>query len=398
MIGMGLRPGIAFLWCGLMLAPTAGAQTLNEAASELAAKIFQALKSPDTATFSLENRSSLSSGDVAAVRSRLEASNLKLAATPDAADVRVTLSENFRGYVWVAETGQGAERQVAVVAWPRPETPGEGPHRPRLTLTSQRVWEQEAPILDWTALNNGSGLLILETERLRLLHRDGGKWIPTTAVAVPAVRARDPRGRIALVAGRGGFTVYLPGGVCTGLANGTLTLDCHSTPGPWPLEAGGRQLAEATYAQGRDFFDGKMTVGTSEQVLAPFYSFAALPQASSPVWLFAGVDGEVRVYTPRLETVGTVSDWGSDVTSVATDCGDGWQVLATAPGDQTEPDTVRAYQFVDHNAVAVSAPLALPGAVTALWPAADGKAAHAVAYDMKTDRYAALRLDIACAQ
>ncbi|MGH9666805.1 MAG: hypothetical protein ACRD9L_20470, partial [Bryobacteraceae bacterium] len=209
---------------------------------------------------------------------------------------------------------------------------------------------------------------------------------------------RDARGRIALVAGTGGFTVYLPSGVCTGLADGSLTLDCRANPVPWPLEAGGRQLADAEYASGRDFFDGRVSVGPSERVLPPFYSFAALQQASGPVWLFAGVDGQARAYTPKFESAGDVLDWGSDVTSVKSECGDGWQALATGRGDETEPDSVRAYRFDEHNALAVSAPLDLPGPVTALWPAADGKAAHAVIHELKTDRYAALRLDIACGQ
>ena len=398
MIGMEVRPYAAFLFCALLWTPFAAAQTLNEAASELAAKILQAIKPREAATFSLENKSSLGAAGAATIRAKLEASHLKLAQPPTGADVRVTLSENFQGYVWVAEIANGAEKQVAVIALPRPETPNQEPRAPLLTLAAERIWEQESPILDWTFVEKASGLLILETERLVLFRRDGQTWTQTIATPVPAVRTRDPRGHIALVAGTGGFTVYLPSGVCTGLADASLTLDCHAAPEPWPLEAGGRQLADAEYAGDRNYFGGRVTIGTSEQILPPFYSFAALQQPSNPVWLFAGIDGVTRAYTPKLESVDSVPDWGSGVTSVITGCGNGWQALATGRGDETEPDSVRAYRFDGHGVLALSAPLDLSGAVTALWPAPDGKTAHAVIHDMKTNRYAALRLDITCGQ
>ena len=47
-------------------------------------------------------------------------------------------------------------------------------------------------------------------------------------------------------------------------------------------------------------------------------------------------------------------DWGSDLTSVKTSCGAGWQVLATSSAEETG-DSVRAYEFPDRDPVAVSA-------------------------------------------
>src|SRR5579872_3556633 len=398
MIKVRRKLGIACVVCSLALVQTAAARALTDAASELATKILALLKPGQAATFSLENTSTLDASDVAAVRAQLEAANLRPAEAPADAGVRVTLAENFRDYVWVAEIPGGPEKQVALVAWPRPEGTPETEPALRFTLESERVWEQEAPILDWTFVHDRSALLILERERLALYRRDGANWALTTAVPVPAAKIRDPRGRIALVAGTGGFTVYLPAGVCTGLAEASLTLDCRTSPALWPLEAGGRQLAAAEYTNGRNFFDGRVSMEPSERRLSPFFSFAALQQTADPVWVFAGVDGQARLYTPQLESLGTIADWGSDITSVATACGDGWQALATRPGDGTEADAVRAYQIAGRKPVPVSTPLALPGPVTALWPAADGKSTHAVVRELKTDRYAALHLDVTCAQ
>ena len=89
--------------------------------------------------------------------------------------------------------------------------------------------------------------------------------------------------------------------------------------------------------------------------------------------------------------------WGSDVASVKTSCGAGWQVLATSSGDQGE-DAVRAYEFPDRDPVVVSAPLDFPGAITAMWTEAKGDTAIAIAKNRETGSYEAFRLALACSQ
>ena len=88
--------------------------------------------------------------------------------------------------------------------------------------------------------------------------------------------------------------------------------------------------------------------------------------------------------------------WGSDLASVRTACGAGWQVLATSSGN--EADAVRAYEFPDRDPVAVSPAVDFPGAITALWTEARGDTAIAVVRDRETGSYAAFRLAMACSQ
>jgi hypothetical protein len=391
MIGMGRR-----LVCAWFLSSLAISQTLPDGASELAKRILRTLKPRDGATYSLEVTAAAGAIPDDELRARLESAGLKRGLSPAESDVRITLAENVRGYVWVAETGRGADRQVVLLEWPRAESAAQSDAGLRLRLKREPVWEQDDPILDWTLLRDRSALLVLETERLALYRREGAGWAAAESAPVPTVKTRDPRGRIALVAGTGGFTVYLPAGVCTGLVETSLKLDCRATAVAWPLEAGGRQLADAEFAGGRNFFDGRVSVGQTERILPPFFSFAAIQSSGNPVWIFAGVDGQTRLYTPQLEAAGAIADFGSDIVPVTTTCGDGWQVLATATGDGMEADSVRAYRIAGGRAVAASAPVEFPGPVTALWPSADGKSAHAVVREMKTGRYAALRLDITC--
>jgi len=92
-------------------------------------------------------------------------------------------------------------------------------------------------------------------------------------------------------------------------------------------------------------------------------------------------------------------DWGSDLASLKTSCGAGWQVLATS-SEEGSADSVRAYEFPDRDPVAVSAAVDFPGAgvVTALWTEAKADTAIAVVRNRETGSYEAFRLAVACSQ
>ena len=90
-------------------------------------------------------------------------------------------------------------------------------------------------------------------------------------------------------------------------------------------------------------------------------------------------------------------DLGSDLTSVKTACGAGWQVLATSP-EEGAGDAVRAYEFPDRDPVAVSAAIDFPGAITTLWTEAKADTAIAVVKNQETGNYEAFRLAVVCSQ
>jgi hypothetical protein len=57
-------------------------------------------------------------------------------------------------------------------------------------------------------------------------------------------------------------------------------------------------------------------------------------------------------------------------------CGVGAQIVASGSGEAAT-DSLRAYELPALEALPVSAPLAMDGTVTAIWPAPDGKSVFA---------------------
>ena len=152
----------------------------------------------------------------------------------------------------------------------------------------------------------------------------------------------------------------------------------------------------AFYAPTRNFFTGVLTSGIGKFASVPkFYSAAFLPREKYLLWLFAATDGHVHLIDGVSDQVARFA-WGSDVTTVKTACGSGWQVLATS--SDGDADSVRAYEFPDRDPVAVSAAIDFPGAITALWTEAKGDTAIAVARNRETGSYEAYRLALVCSQ
>ena len=115
------------------------------------------------------------------------------------------------------------------------------------------------------------------------------------------------------------------------------------------------------YAPTRNFFTGVLTPGVGKfRTVSKFYSAALLPREKYLLWLFAATDGRVHLVDGMSDQVIRL-DWGSNLTSVKTSCGAGWQVLATSSQEGTA-DSVRAYEFPDRDAVAVSAAIDFPAA------------------------------------
>src|SRR5262249_3476521 len=108
------------------------------------------------------------------------------------------------------------------------------------------------------------------------------------------------------------------------------------------------------------------------------------------------VDGKTRLYGAGWEPAGSVEQWGSDIAGLDAPCGSGRQVLATRPGDASEPDAVQAFQMSHGEAVPASAPVTMPGTGTGLWPAAGRASAVVISRDPNPRRYAAFHLSLSC--
>jgi hypothetical protein len=409
----------------LALAMAAHAADWSGAEQQLARKIV-AVTGPGAVALTVESRSSLGRRDREIIqnglRSALEGLGIRFVkAEQAAATVSISLSENPASYVWVAEIRQGAgEVAVVMVSAPRAEgsmTPHESVP---LSLHKISLWTQDDPILDVSVLEENAGptrIAVLGAEKLALYGLLAGKWQQEQAVGIVHARPwpRDLRGRL-VPAKDHLLDVYLPGVVCRTSGGAPLTLICRETDDPWPLvpaglsggtfsvfpSAGSTSVAipqlGAFYTPTRNFFTGALTPGLGKfTTVSKFYSAGLLPREKYSLWLFAATDGHVHLVDGMSDQV-TRLDWGSDLTSVRTSCGAGWQVLATS-SDEGNGDSLRAYEFPDRDAVAVSSAVDFSGGVIrALWTEAKGDAAVAVVRNRETGSYEAFRLAVACSQ
>jgi len=372
-------------------------------AAELAGRIADIL-GPGQARLTVRNISSIPATQVAPIRILLEA-NLKthgitIAGAESANEIKVTLSENSRERLWVAETGEGSSSQVAMVRFPiiLPETAA---GHAQMHLHKERFlgpFELERllcfpvtkpPLL--AVLESQNGLMVLKQGCLLALDRTAngfldGKGFYHLDSAQPATR--DPRGILAAGTEPDAFVAYFPGMACAG--SFTPSQDPNRAPGegwklaclasddPWPLAMGTSPPLKAFFNASRNYFTGVVTPSVGVN-LPPFYSAAWVPRAGgASALLIAGIDSKVQLAeNGALRAVAGTRDWGSDFAALNSGCGAGTQIIISDSGDAAS-DSLRAYELPSYEASPVSDPLDMEGTVTALTLAANGKSVLAV--------------------
>lgn len=405
----------------LMIPLTAHASDWSSAEHELARKIV-AVTGPGTVALTFENQSSLGrrDGDVVqnGLRAALEQAGIHFV-RPDeaAASVIITLSENVTSYVWVAQIRQSAaESAVVMTSLLRSGRLGAVHDSMPISLRKSLVWAQTDPILDVAVLEEATApthIAVLSAGNVSFYRSFGGKWQPEQVLAISHTKPwpLDMRGRLVVTKDRL-IDAYLPGVICHIGDGGTLTMNCREGDDPWPISqawmfAGGAfppsggsiavPTLAAFYAPTRNFFTGVLTPAVGKfNAVVKFFSAAFVPRDRYALWLFAGTDGKIHFVDGMSDQISAV-DWGSDITTVRTSCGAGWQVLSTGSGSHGI-DSVRAYEFPDRDAVAVSPSMDLPGAISAMWSEAKGDTAIAVVNDHESGSYEAYRLAMACGQ
>lgn len=384
---------------------------------ELARKIV-AVTGPGAVGMTVANRSSLSSRDTDVVsdglRSAFQAAGLRLVKPEQAAaSITITLSENSVSWVWVAEIHQSADQSAVVMVSITRETGKSIIHDSvPLTLRKTPLWTQTERILDVAVLEESAvptRIAVLDARQLSFYRWVNGKWLAEQSLLLshPRPWPRDLRGRLAQAADRS-LDVYLPGVICRTVNGSTTALSCKESDDPWPLAgrvfgsgsgsalSGGAPVS-AFFASTRNFFTGALAPGLGNFTnVGKFYSAAFVSREKYVLWLFAGADRQVHL-VDGMSDITARFNWGSDIATVRTSCGSGWQVLATGPGNPTA-DSIRAYEFPGRDPVAVSLPVDLDGEVTALWAEAKGDTAVVITKDRGTGKYEASRLAMACSQ
>ena len=401
---------------GLMAQTTNAAPSpWDQPAASLAEQIAGIL-GPGQAHLTIRNLSTIPSGEIPAIRRRLEqdlkAHGVLASGAESANSIRVTLSENLRERLWVAEVIEGSETRVAMVRV------GPGAQRQAqagggLTLRKQTVLTTGEAVL--AALETADGLVVVEPEEIVIYNHAAEGWRERKRVAIGQARplARDPRGVILPATGGEGFEAHVAGMVCSGnyapaQSAGDWPARCRESDDPWPIVRGpnpqsplatspadGSVSLRAFYNAARDYFTGIITPSLNVD-LPPFYSAAVLPRpASGAALLIGGIDGKAQLTEGgALKPVSGTRDWGSDFAVLNSGCGAGAQVLVSGSGEAAS-DSLRAFELPAQEAIPASAPLAMDGTVTALWTAPDGKSVLAVVRGA-ADQYEVDRVTASC--
>jgi hypothetical protein len=360
---------------------------------ELARKIV-AISGPGPASLTFQNNSSLSSDVAAQIRSRIEgdlrASGVQLRDNAPVS-IRVILSENIRGYVWLAQIQQGAETKAAMLAVPKQDT--NLPASSAVMLRRSFLIAQQEQILDaalWQSRDQRY-LLVLGPSQLNIYRQNGTRWDSATSVGIPhETYPRDLRGRL-WVGKDGDWKAFLPGIQCSGAQQLQPPMTCRDSDDPWALNG----TAAAFYNAARNYFTG-VIVPAPAKSFPPFYSAAQVKSGDAAGWVLAGIDGQTTIFDgSAIRGLSGSRDFGSDIASVRSGCGSGTQLLATAAGDDSVNDTIRAFEIDDLGAHAASPPLAFDGPVTALWTTPEGDSAIAV-LQTQAGSYEAYSVSVAC--
>ncbi len=377
----------------------------SKPAAELAKKIA-AISGPGPAKLIVNNRSSVTAEEVVEIRKLLErdlrglgvVSQAGAGSDPEGATtIRITLSTNPAGGLWVAEVQEGTDVHVAMLPV---ELPPSSPSRADsgITLGKVSLWRQKQPILDLLIAPSEASrrMIVLEPERIvsyiaSATGGDSNSWKEEQQFAVPHSRPfpRDIRGRLfsgAPVGSAHFFEAYLPGVQCHGdMQDNRLAIACQDGDDPWPMpgftvvgsspepdaaSAPRNVEQKAFYNSTRNYFSGVLSPELSFRLPA-FYDAAAIVRTTGTAMVLSTTSGQfVMIENSAQKHLAGTRDWGSDLAAIRSDCGSGTQVLASASGAASD-DSVRAYEISGRDATAVSPPLEMSGAVTAIWPFSD---------------------------
>jgi hypothetical protein len=384
----------------MLLLPAARAANWEQPAGDLAKQIA-ALAGPGSVKLTIRNDSSLASSEIPGIRKLLERDLRGFGVVAGGSDsatlIRVTLSENLQGGLWVAEVVEGTETRVTMAPVTLGAVTVATIRGPSVTLRRTLLMTEPDLVLDAQTFSIGGvqRLLVLEPERIVSYVRNAavlapagaasGNWIEDQHFAIAHTRPfpRDMRGE--LVAAQDHlFDAYLPGALCSGTTTGAqIAVACADSDDPWAVSASQR----AFYNAMRDYFTGVLAPGFGME-LPPFYQASDIPRPTGSGMLLNGVDGRVMLIESNvLKPVSGANDWGSDFAVIRSECGSGVQMLVSGSGAAAVGDSLSAYEVAGREAIAVSAPLPVEGAVRAIHAANDGASAMVIVRRDSPTRY-----------
>jgi hypothetical protein len=181
---------------------------------------------PGQAQVTIRNLSTIQASEIPSIRKLIEqdlkAHGVIASGAESANAIRVTLSENERERLWVAEVVEGSDAHVAMVHVDASMVPVSMASA-RMVLRSERIAGltsriggivRNDPILAASEVNGH--FLVMYPDRISIFSSTAGAWAEANTIAMDTKLARDPRGVLLANADGGGFTAYTPGTQCIG--------------------------------------------------------------------------------------------------------------------------------------------------------------------------------------
>lgn len=373
----------------LLLAPISSrADSLEDAARALARKAASILHGASV-TCEVRNLSSLRGREFsdlsAAFQEELQQRGAKVLPADAAGSVVLTVTENVSSYLGIVQIRRKENSETVM----EPLGPIEGApiteHLYSLVLHKEFLFVQDSPIVDVVLDRDGKGAFALGLQGIAYYKRQGELWVPTGTDRLPVRRlsVREPRGF--LYFGIDAGAAYLPGEMCRYSAVDGKGWSCEKYTEQMPV----RSVSPHAVA-------GKKT--------GPWTSAAQFGTEEATGIVVTGQDGLARLYEDGPDAVAVFPSWGSEIASIHSGCGSGWQLLVTGKGDWTRADTIQAVEIQERQAQSVSPPIEFTGAVIALHSpemrtaveASANANAIAVVRNLQTGRYEVYRLSITC--
>jgi len=369
----------------------ANADTLEESARLLARKVWASIHG-SSVTLEFRNLSSLRSAEFASVstafREELQRRGVKFVDAHAAVNLVVSVTQNPTEYLGVVQIQRKENSEtildtIGFVKGPAPPEPSF-----HIALHKELLFSQDSPILDFVLDKDSKHAYALGVQEISSYEWRGEQWMPSGVEHLPTHRPPER-------AARGSFSdvdvdshaVYLPGELCR-----ISPVDAKG----WSCEGSNAFIT----------LKGASLAGMGSQEMESWISAAQIETDGKTKSVVIGQDGLARLYEEGPVPVAVFSNWGSQIVSVYSGCGSGWQLLVTGKGDWTTADAIQAMDIEERRAQSISAAMEFPGPITVLNTpgprtlenAVANTTAIAVDRNLQTGRYEAYQLSISCSR
>jgi hypothetical protein len=374
-----------FLAIVFLCAPTPSrADALEDGARALAHRVSLALQG-DLAWLNPKNRSSLRETELkklaSVFKNELQQRGAKIASAGGSAEIVLTVSDCPTGYLGVAEIRRATRRTETLIgSLGRADGAGQDRSQSGLVLRKELLFSQERPLIDAAFQYSLPIIDTLGQGEYGHYELNAGRWTPAATDRLPLAKplSRDMRGRL-------GHSVDAMGA-------SYFTENCRLESGSWHCE-NGKGIWQPP-GVGRDLLEEKRT--------PPWFSAAEFKMSDKEAIIITGKDGLARLYSQGPEPIYTFPGWGSEIASIQSGCGNGWQILVTGKGDWTTPDSVQAFEVGGDQLQEMTPAIDFPGPVLGLHlsgssPQSTTDGALAIVRNLFTGRYEVYVLTINCA-